>query len=1249
MKNRYVLYAGISLASAQLLCASAAGSNSAAQPNANTDSAPVKAAAVSAPGMGNGNSATPAWNPITLGNAQAHPTRILARYKSGARTSLSQETLERASSAARQHYQLVPGLVLLDEADPQRLAAGATADMDTLRARLLSRIETLKASGLFEYVEPDYLRHATLAPTDQAFVEGRLWGLMNSGQDGGIAGADIGATNAWSLTTGDTNVLVAVIDTGVRYTHGDLAAQMWSNPTPGSYPGYANDLHGINAILGTGDPMDDVGHGTHVAGTIGAAANDGNPTVGVAWNVRIMACKFLGDGGGLSSQELTCIDYAVTHGARIINASYGGYGRSQAEFDAINAAGSQGVLFVAAAANDALNNDQIPSYPASFALDNVVSVAAIDRRDRLAVFSNYGERSVHLGAPGVEIYSSYNGSDSSYDVLDGTSMAAPHVSGAAALILGLYPSADLSEVRQRLLLGVTRIPALDRRTTTGGRLNAYKSLTISGSGVLTMTVQPPSGSALLLSSVQTINVRLTDLFSIRDGTVTAVIPGVTNLTFTNDGTPPDAVAGDGIYSAALQVPSSTNPITMTVIASAPGKVGATNTVEYIVLPPPPNDYFTNATKAPAAGGLYLANNRFGTLEPGEPLHADVPDQAASLWWSWVPANNTNVFLDTTGSAVDTVLAVYTGSALTNLVPVAATNSNLGIRRPAILQFAANAGVAYRIALASADTNSLGSLQLRIAPGGQRDSAAPTVAVNSPGNGTTVTDPLIMVVGNAFDQVPNATGVSEVQVSVNGAIAQSALGTTNWSAPALLNPGLNSIEARAVDQAGNFSTPVTIQVRYLFPAPANDFVANALVLTGLSSTNFAVTTNATKEVGEPNHAGSVGGRSIWWTFQAPADGLLALNTTNSMFDTLLALYTGTNASGLTLIAANDDAYSAAPGGFSFLSQAVRANQTYRIAVDGYDGASGDLVLTHSFTPASVFHINVGPTPGGVVEVTTTNIFGGIVPFNNGAGDVVSNTTVWLAATPSPHYNFTLWDGTTISPDNPLAVSVSADLSVTGRFNLIQFSDGFESGNLSGLNWETSGNSPWLVQGDRVSAGLYAARSGAIGNSGVSTLKLTANVRAGVASFSYRVSSEQGWDRFGFYIDGILVQQWSGEVDWANYSTPVQAGTHTFEWRYSKDNLNSAGEDAAFIDNVNLPITSIIDPTVPIRLSLSRNGDNWNIDVSGQSGITYTLEASANLSNWSEVSSGVAVDGAVRFTEPVNPSSSARYYRAKALSQ
>lgn len=1182
-------------------------------------------------------------NVVTVGKAKAHPTRILAKYKEQVILEASSNVLRQAGSRVERRYRQIPQLAVLEAT-----AASIENDEVVRRNRLIQRINDLKRTGLFEYVEPDYLVAACLTPTDLAFTDGSLWGLKNTGQNGGVAGADIAAPAAWDLTTGSTNVIVAVIDTGIRYTHRDLAAQMWRNPgesgggkeTNGKdddNDGYVDNVFGINAITGSGNPMDDNDHGTHCAGTIGAAANDGNPHVGVNWRVRLMACKFLpAAGGGSTSDAITCIDFAVSKGVKILNNSWGGGGFSQALYDSINAARAQGVLFVAAAGNAASDNDADDFYPANYNLDNIVSVAALTRNDQLASFSNYGQKSVDLGAPGETIFSSTATSDTSYENFSGTSMAAPHVAGVAGLILSRFPAADLSELRERILLGAVPIPALNGFCSTGGRLNAYNSLTVSGSGVLQVSVNPPSGASLLAASSQPIYVAVTDLFPVTDATVTGTIAGGGNLTFLNDGQPPDVVASNGVYSALLAVPAATNPVTLTVTVSAPGKLGVTNTLTYNVLPPPPNDYFTNATKVPSGGGLYVANNRFATLEPNEPNHASVTNVAGSLWWVWTPVSSTSVFVDTTGSAIDSVLAVYTGNSLTNLISVVATN-DIALNKQAYLSFNATGGTAYRIAVASAGTNVVGSLQLRITPGGQLDTTPPQVFVNTPSSGSTVTNSLIAVAGTANDPAPNVTGISEVFVSVNGSIAYTASGTTNWTAPALLQPGLNVIVVTALDAAGNLSPSVTRQVNYLVINPVNDSFASALPLDAVPEVSSASTTNATKQFNEPNHAGNNGGKSVWWWFQPPADGVLTLSTTNSNFDTLLGVYVGSSVSALTTVASNDDAYDGAPTGFSLLTVAVRSNQIYRIAVDGYDGLSGAVTLHYSFTPSAVFRLTVVGATNGTVQPTS--------------GDFASNATVVLTATPDAYYTFSAWGGDVVSAVNPLSLVISSNLTVSAAFAPVVFTDGFESGNLLEVGWVTGGT-PWIVTNGVSAAGQWSARSGPMTDNQVSqqvsSLILTTNSPAGTASFAYRVSSEPSFDYLKFSLNGVEQQRWSGEVGWANYVIALAAGTNTLRWDYVKDASVSAGLDAAFLDNVNLFFGIPINETTPATLTMVRHLDgSLLVQVLGQTNQQYVIQGATSLAapvTWQNLSTNIATGGVIQYVDPGTTTNPLRFYRA-----
>jgi T5SS/PEP-CTERM-associated repeat protein len=345
-------------------------------------------------------------------------------------------------------------------------------------------IDRYQRSGLFEYAEPDYEVQADSTPNDPYYTDGTLWNMNNTGQNGGTADADIDAPEAWDTCTSAAPVIVAVIDTGVRYTHEDLAPNMWVNS--GEIPGngidddgngYVDDVYGINAITDTGDPLFDVNdHGTHVSGIIGAVGNNGKGIVGVAWNVRIMACKFINSNGGAwMSDAIQCIDYAISNGAKIMNNSWGypyGTPPSMALRDAIIAARDADIIFVVSAGNE---GHDYPRYPARYDVDNIVAVAATDRNDLLADFSNFGSNTVDLGAPGVDVYSCYG--DDSYGTLSGTSMAAPHVSGALALLCAQCPELNYKDAIAELLATVDPIPSLQGKTVTGGRLNLQKLLT----------------------------------------------------------------------------------------------------------------------------------------------------------------------------------------------------------------------------------------------------------------------------------------------------------------------------------------------------------------------------------------------------------------------------------------------------------------------------------------------------------------------------------------------------------------------------------------------------------------------------------------------------------------------------------------------------------------------------------------------------------------------------------------------------
>lgn len=346
--------------------------------------------------------------------------------------------------------------------------------------------KTLSALPQVAVAEPNYIYRINKTPNDPDLS--KLWGIKNVGQEDssksiGVEGVDVGAEQAWDIQTGSDQVVVAVIDTGLDYTHEDLKENAWTNEAEANGKdgvdddnnGYIDDIHGYDFVNNDGDPMDDHGHGSHCSGTIGAKGDDGKGIVGVAWNVKIMGVKFLSaEGSGSLEDAIKSIDYATKMGARIMSNSWGGGGFSELLKQSIERANEANAVFTAAAGNHSGNNDESPSYPASYTVPNIISVAAVDNKGQLAYFSCYGRRSVHVGAPGVNVYSSIPGG---YDSWSGTSMATPHVSGVAALLLANEPNMKAEEVKERLVRTSKPLSGLRGKVASAGMVNAFFALT----------------------------------------------------------------------------------------------------------------------------------------------------------------------------------------------------------------------------------------------------------------------------------------------------------------------------------------------------------------------------------------------------------------------------------------------------------------------------------------------------------------------------------------------------------------------------------------------------------------------------------------------------------------------------------------------------------------------------------------------------------------------------------------------------
>ncbi|MBI3928161.1 MAG: S8 family serine peptidase [Armatimonadetes bacterium] len=341
-------------------------------------------------------------------------------------------------------------------------------------------LEKMAGDPRVEVAAPNHVYHLAGAPVPNDLVP-ELWGLQNTGQDGGKPGADIDAPGAWAVTTGkrDGGPVVAVLDTGMDYEHPDLRANLWTNPnetedgTDNDGNGVVDDVHGYNAVLDNGDARAGHGHGTHVAGTIGAEGNNGLGMVGVNWQARIMPVKIFPDDGDATTAAtiIRAIQYADRMGARITSNSWTGAGYNPIVKEVL---ANSPALHIFAAGNEARDNDDTPTYPASFNLPNQVVVAASDRNDELGFFSCYGKKTVDVAAPGVSILSTVPGGG--YEAWNGTSMATPHVAGVAALIASEYPEATNQQIKDRLIYSADPLPAFADRVSSGGRLNAARAV-----------------------------------------------------------------------------------------------------------------------------------------------------------------------------------------------------------------------------------------------------------------------------------------------------------------------------------------------------------------------------------------------------------------------------------------------------------------------------------------------------------------------------------------------------------------------------------------------------------------------------------------------------------------------------------------------------------------------------------------------------------------------------------------------------
>ena len=613
-------------------------------------------------------SANPSIAPAKKAEPHYKADSVIVVYKQGTKST------DRAS--ARKLVAAKISDINLDEVDDRfkNVLSGRLAQYKLDKTHAKDAIAKLKSHPAVLYAEPDYQVKALGVPDDSRF--GELWGLHNTGQTGGTADADIDAVEAWDISTGSREVIVGVIDTGVDYSHPDLAANMWTNPNEiagdgidNDNNGYIDDVHGINAVTNSGDPMDDQGHGTHVSGTIGASGNNANGVAGVNHNVSIVGCKFLqASGSGSTSDAIKCIDYMVGLSnagveVRVLNNSWGGGGASQALADAITSSEQANILFVAAAGNDAVDNDVNPSYPSNYEHDSVLSVASTDHNDAMSGFSQWGLTTVDMGAPGSAILSTVPGGG--YSSFSGTSMATPHVAGAAALALSVNPALNFQELKDLLMNSGDDNAALTGKTVSGKRLNVLNALQDANPEPGFRLKVTPTNQTITAGDTATYTFEIASVAEWNDTVTLALTSSMDGASLsTNSAMPGDTVT--------LTVPttSETNwgDYSFTVNATS-GDLAKDATVGLYVYPQGLNDFtYTNDSSAAIpdndpAGITSVINvpddiTLFGTSASVDISHTYIGDLIVKLT---SPSGSVATLHNQAGGSADDLVATFTSS------------------------------------------------------------------------------------------------------------------------------------------------------------------------------------------------------------------------------------------------------------------------------------------------------------------------------------------------------------------------------------------------------------------------------------------------------------------------------------------------------------------------------------------------------------------------------------------------------------
>jgi subtilisin family serine protease len=413
--------------------------------------------------------------------AEMEPNELLIKFKKGTSSALKTKAWGLINASVKEyiHTSIMKSI-------------GDNEGIYLLKANINALDAITKAKGLLdiEYAEPNWIYKHQATSNEAYFTNGNLWGMYGSSSSPTNSFGS-GAATAWTNNkTGSSSIYIGIIDEGYMYTHEDLAANAGINPgeiagnrKDDDGNGLKDDVYGWDFAGNNNTVFDGVGddHGTHVAGTIGAVGGNGKGVAGVVWNVKLLNAKFLGSTGGTTANAIKAVDYFTNlkkKGLNIVatNNSWGGGGYSQSLKDAIDRAGAENILFIAAAGNSSTNNDATASYPSGYNSSNIIAVASITSSGALSSFSQYGASTVDIGAPGSSVLSTVPKSSSGkvisgYATYSGTSMATPHVTGAVALYASINPGATAAQIKSAILNAATATSSLSGKCVTGGRLN----------------------------------------------------------------------------------------------------------------------------------------------------------------------------------------------------------------------------------------------------------------------------------------------------------------------------------------------------------------------------------------------------------------------------------------------------------------------------------------------------------------------------------------------------------------------------------------------------------------------------------------------------------------------------------------------------------------------------------------------------------------------------------------------------------